>query len=153
MTIHASLRGALSGFTITLGVLVLVACRASGDAPASTKAASPAPAQAAASVLIDSNSSALTLVPDSSQVCMVNDQFMGRTQIPVTVEGKTYYGCCAMCKARLQSDAAIRTALDPVSHTPVDKASAVIGKTAKGSALYFASLENFHAYAHRSQTQ
>ena len=36
---------------------------------------------------------ALTEVTDPSQVCMVNDQFMGRAQIPVSVGGKTYYGC------------------------------------------------------------
>ena len=41
--------------------------------------------------------------------------FLGRPQIPVSVDGKTYYGCCAMCKDRLARDASARSALDPVS--------------------------------------
>ncbi len=95
--------------------------------------------------------SELTLVTDTSRVCMVNNQFMGRPQIPVQVNGKTYYGCCAMCKARLEGDAKARTAVDPVTQTPVDKATAVIGTTSTGSTLYFASREHFDAYARRSR--
>jgi YHS domain-containing protein len=81
---------------------------------------------------------------------MVNNQFMGQPQIPVQVEGKTYYGCCAMCKGRLQSDASARMASDPVSHTPVDKATAVIGRLPNGSTLYFASREHFDSYSRRA---
>ena len=94
----------------------------------------------------------LTLVTDVSQVCMVNNHFMGSTQIPVQVSGKTYYGCCAMCKARLESAASARTAIDPVSHTSVDKATATIGKTANGSVLYFAGRDHFDSYARQAQT-
>lgn len=92
----------------------------------------------------------LTLVTDASQVCMVNNQFMGRAQIPVQVEGKTYYGCCAMCKTRLEKDASARTAIDPVSQESVDKATAIIGKMPDGSALYFASRDHFDSYARRA---
>jgi YHS domain-containing protein len=94
----------------------------------------------------------LTLVTDVSQVCMVNNHFMGSSQIPVQVSGKTYYGCCAMCKARLESDASARTAIDPVSHTPVDKATATIGKTPNGAVVYFASRDHFDSYARQAQT-
>ena len=38
---------------------------------------------------------------DAIKVCMVNDQLFAKDQIPVEVEGKTYFGCCEMCKARL----------------------------------------------------
>ena len=31
------------------------------------------------------------------QVCMVNDAYMAKDQIPVPVNGKIYYGCCQMC--------------------------------------------------------
>jgi YHS domain-containing protein len=78
-------------------------------------------------------------VTDPSQVCMVNDQFMGRAQIPVAVGGKTYFGCCAMCKQKLETQASARTALDPVSGAPVDKASAVIARDESGKVFYFAS--------------
>lgn len=93
---------------------------------------------------------AVERVLDTSQVCMVNNHFMGIPQIPVTVEGKTYYGCCPMCKDKLANDPAGRTALDPVSQKPVDKALAVIGKTKTGAALYFESEQNLIAYAQRS---
>ena len=38
---------------------------------------------------------------ETKKVCMVNDALFQKDQIPVEVEGKTYYGCCQMCKARL----------------------------------------------------
>lgn len=60
---------------------------------------------------------------------------MGKAQIPVEVEGKTYFGCCDMCKTRLAQDPESRAALDPVSGARVDKASAVIGREASGSVL------------------
>ena len=107
--------------------------------------ASPTP-EAAPSPAVDT---ALTRVSDPSTVCMVNDQFMGAAQIPVQVEGKTYYGCCKMCEARLGKDPEARTARDPISQKDVDKATAVIGKDASGKVLYFESEETFLAYAKR----
>ena len=38
---------------------------------------------------------------------MVNDQFMGRAQIAVVVEGKTYFGCCPACKEKLEMQASL----------------------------------------------
>jgi YHS domain-containing protein len=90
--------------------------------------------------------SALTEITDPSQVCMVNNQYMGRPQIPTTVEGKTYYGCCPMCKGRLEKEASARTAKDPVSGREVDKAVAVIGKQESGDVLYFESRQTLAAY-------
>lgn len=89
---------------------------------------------------------ALSRVEDPSLVCMVNNQFMGRQQIPVAVEGKTYFGCCEMCKGRLASDPSARTAKDPVSGKLVDKASAVIAKRDNGQVLYFESEQNLERY-------
>jgi YHS domain-containing protein len=83
---------------------------------------------------------------DPTTVCMVNDQAMGKPQIPVEVESKTYYGCCEMCKQRLAQDEAIRFAIDPVTGERVDKASAVIGELADGRVLYFASVETLERY-------
>lgn len=83
---------------------------------------------------------------DSDKVCMVNDASMSTEQIPVKVKGKTYYGCCAMCKARLVNDASARQAVDPVSGKKVDKARAVIGALAGGKVLYFESEKNLVAY-------
>ena len=89
---------------------------------------------------------ALTRVNERNKVCMVNDQYMGRDQIPVTVEGKAYFGCCPMCEDRLKRDSAIRAAIDPVTRHVVDKALAVIGKTESGKVLYFENVESFQRY-------
>lgn len=79
-------------------------------------------------------------------VCMVNDTLFPREQIPVEVDGKTYFGCCEMCKGRLAKDASIRSAKDPVSGASVDKALAVIGAAPDGSVQYFSSDETFSRY-------
>jgi len=77
---------------------------------------------------------------------MVTNQFMGTTQIPVEVEGATYFGCCEMCKARLANEPQTRTAKDPVTGESVDKAKAVIGREANGKVHYFASAESLARY-------
>lgn len=83
---------------------------------------------------------------EPSQVCMINNQYMGKPQIPVVIKGKTYFGCCAMCKGRLEQDAESRMATDPVSGARVDKADAVIGKAASGEVFYFESEDNLRRY-------
>lgn len=79
---------------------------------------------------------------DAKTVCMVNEHAMGRDQIPVEVEGKTYYGCCDMCKEALAKNAEKRVAVDPVSHKQVDKATAVIAAQQDGRVFYFENEEN-----------
>ena len=86
------------------------------------------------------------------RVCMVNDTVFPKDQIPVKVDGKTYFGCCEMCKGRLASDPTIRQATDPVSGKPVDKAKAVIGATPDGKVLYFESDKTFAAYRKRKRS-
>ncbi len=79
-------------------------------------------------------------------VCMINNQYFTREQIPVVVGEKTYYGCCEMCEERLKTDPVSRTAIDPVSGDQVDKAASVIGATADGKVLYFENVENLKIY-------
>lgn len=83
---------------------------------------------------------------ESKLVCMVNNQFFGKDQIPIEVQGKTYYGCCEMCKERLAKDAAARTGTDPVTGKPVDKATAIIGAQPDGKVLYFESETTFEQF-------
>ncbi len=83
---------------------------------------------------------------ESRKVCMVNDTFFPRDQIPVEVEGRTYYGCCEMCKGRLAKDSAIRQAVDPVTGGKVDKATALIAAGPDGRVLYFENQESFSRY-------
>lgn len=79
-------------------------------------------------------------------VCMVNDQRFPNVQIPVEVGGKTYYGCCQMCKAKLENVQEIRESKDPVSGGTVDKASAVIGTGPDGAVYYFENEENLKLF-------
>lgn len=109
----------------------------------------PARPEVSATASSSTPAGALTRVADRSQVCMVNNQFMGRAQIPVEVGGRTYYGCCEMCKGRLNRDISARTATDPVSNRSVDKSQAVIAQDERGAVTYFETEANFVAYTQR----
>ncbi len=84
---------------------------------------------------------------EAKKVCMVNNAVFSKDQIPVEFDHKTYYGCCEMCKERLAKDAASRSAVDPVTGKPVDKAMAVIGALEDGTVFYFESQKTFDEYA------
>lgn len=90
------------------------------------------------------------IVPNN-QVCMVTNVYFERKQIPVETSGKTYYGCCENCKKTLAEDPASRTAVDPVSKKPVDKAGAVIAANDDGEVLYFENKKSFETYAKSSK--
>jgi YHS domain-containing protein len=83
---------------------------------------------------------------ETKYVCMINNQRFDKEQIPITIDGVTYYGCCEMCKEKLQKDKSSRVAVDPVSGKKVDKAKAVIGATADGKVYYFESVENMKKF-------
>jgi YHS domain-containing protein len=83
---------------------------------------------------------------ESKYVCMVTNQLYDKEQIPVNVEGKTYYGCCQMCEAKLKKDPSSRMATDPVSGKEVDKSTAVIGAAPDGKVYYFESVEDLKAF-------
>ena len=83
---------------------------------------------------------------EAKYVCMVNDTAFDKEQIAVEVDGKTYFGCCSMCEARLKKDTDIRSAVDPVSGVQVDKAEAVIGEDNQGKVYYFESSVNLDKY-------
>ncbi|HEY5948576.1 MAG TPA: hypothetical protein VIV40_23955 [Kofleriaceae bacterium] len=123
---------------ILIGVLVLSACSRDQAPPSSSE--SPAPT---ATVALPAG---MSRVADPSQVCMVNDMFMGRSQIPVQVEGRTYFGCCPDCKKKLENQPATRTAQDPVTGEAVDKARAVIVQDSSGKVYYFASEDTLRRF-------
>ena len=79
---------------------------------------------------------------ETKTVCMINEHAMGKDQIPIEIDGKTYYGCCEMCKKALAADAAKRVALDPVSGKQVDKATAIIASQEDGRVFYFENEAN-----------
>jgi YHS domain-containing protein len=83
---------------------------------------------------------------EAKYVCMINNQRFNKEQIPVAVGNRTYYGCCQMCKDKLRNDPRSRAAIDPVSKKKVDKATAIIGVDAEGSAYYFENAENLKQF-------
>lgn len=85
-------------------------------------------------------------VVDPKIVCMVNDAVMGKAQIPVKYEGKTYYGCCEGCVEKIKTMRSARYASDPVTGKEVDKSKAVILEGPSGEALYFESLDTAGKY-------
>ena len=120
-----------------LVVLALLGACAAKEEPSAPVQPAPSAAPPAAAGSTPS-AAALTRIADRSTVCMVNDRDMGSPQIPVEVEGKTYYGCCKMCEKRLREDVSVRTATDPVSSQKVDKAVAVLARDVSGNVFYFA---------------
>lgn len=90
--------------------------------------------------------SSLTKV-DSKYVCMITNQEFAKEQIPVELEGKTYYGCCEMCKAKIKNNPQSREATDPISGNKVDKADAVIGAAPDGNVFYFENEENLSQFS------
>jgi YHS domain-containing protein len=90
--------------------------------------------------------SKLSKVDDHKHVCMVTNRAFQKDQVPVEVSGKTYYGCCEMCKDKLANDAKLRAAIDPFSHKEVNKADAVIAQDTKGNVFYFENDANLDAF-------
>jgi YHS domain-containing protein len=83
------------------------------------------------------------------QVCMVNNAYMGKKQIPVSFENKTYYGCCEMCVDKIKTNKAVRYAKDPLTGKEVDKATAFIALNPAnhdGTVFYFESEESFRKF-------
>ena len=96
---------------------------------------------------------ARTLVQvEPKYVCMINNQRFPKKQIPIDVENRTYYGCCDMCKQKLENDPESRTAIDPVSGNKVDKATAIIGASSDGKVFYFENLGNLKRFKAGSKT-
>jgi YHS domain-containing protein len=122
--------------------LVVLLVSALSLAACSRDTSPPSTSSSSASVL----PAGMSRVSDPSQVCMVNDQFMGKPQIPVEVEGRTYFGCCAMCKDKLTKQPESRTAQDPVTGEPVDKAKAIIVQDSDGRVKYFASEDTLRRF-------
>lgn len=99
---------------------------------------------------------AATVQVKTNLVCMMNNKYMGTEQISVSVNGKTYYGCCAGCAASLQANTNnIRYARDPYSGEEVDKAEAFIAlkSPATKEVLYFKSEENYKRYSETLNSQ
>lgn len=85
-------------------------------------------------------------IVENKKVCMVTNMVFPRDQIPVSHEGKTYYGCCENCKKTLSEDSNARTAIDPISKKTIDKATSVIAAQADGSVVYFENRKTYEKF-------
>ncbi|SFN40091.1 hypothetical protein SAMN04487989_101193 [Bizionia echini] len=92
------------------------------------------------------------IVPND-KVCMVNDRFMGVTQIPIEANGTTYYGCCENCVEKLQKNLGdVRFGVNPLNDSKVDKASAIIVQDKNsGSVFYFISKEDAQTFINKNK--
>ncbi|MAN04703.1 MAG: hypothetical protein CMI35_16600 [Owenweeksia sp.] len=83
-------------------------------------------------------------------VCMVNDAYMGKPQIAVPVNGKTYYGCCQMCVKKLNEQESARTAFDPHSGRMIDKVDAyIVLLDEQGTVGYFESQRSYETFKNK----
>ncbi len=86
-------------------------------------------------------------IEDRKMVCMMQDSLQVKPGIPIQHDGKTYYGCCEMCAAKVKSEPLRYTkAKDLVSKGIVDKADSFIFAH-KGDIFYFQSAENREAFS------
>ena len=86
-------------------------------------------------------------VDKKEYVCMMQDMVLGKAGIPIQFAGKTYYGCCEMCKEKIKNEPQKYTrATDLVSRKPVDKSESFI-YSIDGTAYYFASDANRKTFA------
>jgi len=87
-------------------------------------------------------------IVDNEKVCMVNDRFMSVKQIPIAVDGITYYGCCQNCVKQIQDNLGyVRYSKDPISGKKVDKAHAIIVQNKEdGTVQYFESNASAQTY-------
>ncbi len=83
---------------------------------------------------------------DPRYTCFITKHRFDKPQLPVSVDGKTYYGCCDMCKAKLTKDPATRFDIDPVSGKKVDKATAVVGADAGGKIYFFENEQDLESF-------
>jgi YHS domain-containing protein len=83
---------------------------------------------------------------DSKTVCMFMNRALPDANPSVAIDGKTYYYGTENCREKLKADPSLRTAVDPVTHKKVDKATAVVGVTPAGEAVYFESAKTLAEY-------
>ncbi len=94
---------------------------------------------AAAGTLSRAAAAPAVSIPPRDRVCMVQDTVMAVPAVPVELGGKTYFGCCEMCKGRIAGDPERYTlGTDPVTGKTVDKATAAL-LSVDGRVFYFES--------------
>lgn len=83
-----------------------------------------------------------SIVEDKSRICMMQDTVLLKSGEKIEYHGKTYYGCCPMCKQKMiaEPERYLR-ATDPISKKIIDKSDAFI-LNVDGNAVYFETESN-----------
>jgi YHS domain-containing protein len=90
---------------------------------------------------------------DSKYVCMITKKHFATEQMQVSIEGRSYYTCCEMCKTQLLEDPSTRVDIDPVSGNQVDKAIAIVGVDKAGNVYFFENTPNLLRFRVPPKTQ
>lgn len=134
----------LKTFSILIPLVVLLfACSSKTEKSQATRQQAPTK-----EVVQDVSTNQKFEIVDNEKVCMVNDKFMSVKQIPIAVDGITYYGCCQNCVKKIQDNLGdVRYSKDPISGKKVDKASAIIVQNKEdGTVQYFESKASAKGY-------
>ena len=75
----------------------------------------------------------------AEEVNMVTNRHAGSKQVPVSIDGRTYFGAGEGYVSTLQKNMAARSAVDPFTNKKIDKASALTYADASGRVFYFES--------------
>lgn len=79
---------------------------------------------------------------------------MGVKQIPIDVNGTSYFGCCQGCVEKIQKNIDdVRFGSNPLNNRKVDKASAIIVQDKNtGSVFYFDSKEDAKKFVRQNNS-
>ena len=91
-----------------------------------------------------------------NKICMVDDIYQGNyPTLLLTLSNRAYYGCSAKATQELATKPDIRKAVDPITKSHIDKATAVIAlhPNRDGTVLYFESEKTFNQYLNQQRTQ
>lgn len=123
-------------FALSMLVLMLVSCTNEEKQKAENSKHKKVEESSNSTEVSDQNSN-YEIVPNE-KVCMVNDMYMGTSQIAIDVSGITYYGCCENCIEKLQNNMdGVRFGVNPIAANKVDKASATIVQDKKSRSVYY----------------
>ena len=91
-----------------------------------------------------------------NKICMVDDIYQANyPTLMVMLSNRAYYGCSTKATQDLATQPKFRKAVDPITKSQIDKATALIAIHPKrdGTVLYFESEKTFNLYLNQQRTQ
>ncbi|GIX41484.1 MAG: hypothetical protein KatS3mg129_1217 [Leptospiraceae bacterium] len=92
-------------------------------------------------------------IVEAKYVCMTQDKVFDKELLPVSINGKTYYGCCGGCVlAMKENPSKYIYAIDPITKERINKADSII-LNANGYAIYFKNKDSLNKYLIKLRNQ